>query len=238
MPGRRERALLGRLDLAAQAGGHLGEVLDVRRDPRPLHLGQHGHQRKLDLGQQLGRAPPARSASRASASSAVASARWASARAASVSPAMSSVSWPAAAASPRSSRWVAQGQVGQVEGALAGQRQVGGERGVAGQAAQPQAAGGQRVHRPLGVMQRLRPGGLVGQPVGQRLLVPRSASTGSTNAAGLAPGAALAIPARRPWPAPVPRRPGGPAPGAADGQPDPAAAGVLASHCHCQARAC
>ena len=62
------------------------------------------------------------------------------------------------------------GQVGQVERALAGQGQVGGERGVAGQAAELQAARGQRVHRPLGVVQRL---GLlrVGQPGGQRALV-------------------------------------------------------------------
>ena len=65
---------------------------------------------------------------------------------------------------------VAQRQVGQVEGALAGQRQVGGQRGVAGQPGQRQAAGGERVHRALGVVQRLGPR-RVGQPGGQRLLV-------------------------------------------------------------------
>src|SRR5205814_10318678 len=65
---------------------------------------------------------------------------------------------------------VAQGQVGQVESALAGQRQVRGQRRVAGQPGQRQAAGGERVHRPLGVVQHLGDG-RVGQPGGQRLLV-------------------------------------------------------------------
>ena len=113
-------------------------------------------------------------ASSASASSAVARARWASAFAASASPSVSvsKASWPTAASSPPVSLRPAyrSRQVGQVERALAGQRQVGGERGVAGQAAELQAARGQRVHRPLGVVQRL---GLlrVGQPGGQRALV-------------------------------------------------------------------
>ncbi len=65
---------------------------------------------------------------------------------------------------------VPQRQVGQVERPLARQGQVGGQRGVAGQPVQLQAARGERVHRALGVVQCLRRR-LVGEPVGQRLLV-------------------------------------------------------------------
>ncbi len=54
--------------------------------------------------------------------------------------------------------------------ALACQGQVGGQRGVAGDPGQAQAAGGERVHRPLGVVQRLGPP-RVREPGGQRRLV-------------------------------------------------------------------
>ena len=50
-----ERRLLGRLHLAAQAGGHVREVVGVGRDPGPLHPGQHADERQFDVGQQLGR---------------------------------------------------------------------------------------------------------------------------------------------------------------------------------------
>src|SRR6185437_12274683 len=51
---------------------------------------------------------------------------------------------------------VAQRQVSQVEGALAGQGQVGGQRRVTRQPGQRQAAGDERVHGALGVVQHLR----------------------------------------------------------------------------------
>src|SRR6185437_17060829 len=50
---------------------------------------------------------------------------------------------------------VAQREVGQVEGALPGQREVGGQRGVRGQSVQNEPVRGQRVHRSLSVVQRL-----------------------------------------------------------------------------------
>ena len=65
---------------------------------------------------------------------------------------------------------VAQDQVGEVEGALAGQRQVGRQRGVAGDPRDVPAAGVQRQQHALQVVHGLRHG-RVGQPVDQRPLV-------------------------------------------------------------------
>ena len=65
---------------------------------------------------------------------------------------------------------VADGQVGQVEGALVGSHQVGGELGVGGQPGQLPAPRPERQQRTLGVVHRLALGG-VGQPGGQRVLV-------------------------------------------------------------------
>ena len=64
---------------------------------------------------------------------------------------------------PQLAAEVAQHQVGEVVGALVGPDQVGRQGGVAGHAAQRQAARGQRLHRTLGVVQRLGPR-RVGQP--------------------------------------------------------------------------
>ena len=120
-----------------------------------------------------------RSSSRASASSAVATARAASAFAAS----RPRRRCPGRAArrpacSPRQlAAHVAQGQVGQVERALAGQRQVGGEGGVAGQAAQLQAARGQRVIGPLASCRALGGPGRRARPPGPARH-PRSARSG------------------------------------------------------------
>ena len=75
---------------------------------------------------------------------------------------------------------VAQGQVGQVVGALVGPDEVGRERGVAGQPGERPAARGQREHRALGVVEHLGPRG-VGQPRRERGVVlgrrPRPTST-------------------------------------------------------------
>ncbi len=56
--GSSERALLGRLHLAAQAGRHLREVLNIGRDAGAFHLRQHADQRQLDLREQLRGAAP------------------------------------------------------------------------------------------------------------------------------------------------------------------------------------
>ena len=63
-------------------------------------------------------------------------------------------------------------QVAQVEGGLAGPGEVGGERGVAGDAVDRPAADGQRVDRRLEVVPDLG-GRRVGEPVGERRLVVR-----------------------------------------------------------------
>ena len=165
--------LLGRLDLAVERGRHLGEVVDVGRDPDPLHLGQHVLERQLDLVQQPGRAaglevlvergrqvegghrPPDQRDRRLLLVGAVQ--RELDVAAGRVAQLLAQV---------------AQRQVGQVEGPLAGQREVGGQGGVAGEALQRPAVGGEGVHRPLGVVQRLRVA-LVGQPFGQRAVVVR-----------------------------------------------------------------
>ena len=53
MAGRSERALLCRLDLSAEAGRHVGEMLDVGGDSGALHRGQHANQGKFDLREEL-----------------------------------------------------------------------------------------------------------------------------------------------------------------------------------------
>ena len=60
------------------------------------------------------------------------------------------------AVGPKFAMQVAQRQIAEVEGSLAGQRQVGGERGVAAQAGEWPAVRGQREDRTLGVVHRLR----------------------------------------------------------------------------------
>ena len=176
-PDHRVGGLLGRLHLAAEAGRHRREMVGVGGDPGPLHPGQHADQRQLDVVQQpvgapplqvlverVGRARPWRGRA--------APGRPRPALAVSSSPERSSASCPVAISpSPlQLLAQVAQGQVGQVEGALAGQGEVGGERGVGGQPGQLEAAGGQGVDRALGVVHRLGPAG-VGQPARQRPLV-------------------------------------------------------------------
>ncbi len=65
---------------------------------------------------------------------------------------------------------VPDGQVAEVERALPGQGQVGGERGVAAEAGQLPAAGGNRVHGALGVVQGFGER-WVGEPGGERAVV-------------------------------------------------------------------
>ena len=67
---------------------------------------------------------------------------------------------------------VAQREVGEVEAALAGPGEVGGERGVAGEPRERPAAAAQRVQRGFDVVRGLRHGG-IGEPLPQRRLVIR-----------------------------------------------------------------
>ncbi len=173
VPDDRVGRLLGRLDLAVERGRHLREVVDVGRDADPLHLGQHVLERQLDLVQQPGRAarlevlvqrggqvegghrPPDQRDRRLLLVGAV-----------------QRELHVAAGRVAQLLAQVAQRQVGQVEGPLAGQGEVGGEGGVAAEALQRPAVRGEGVDRALGVVQRLRVA-LVGQPVGQRAVVVR-----------------------------------------------------------------
>ncbi len=100
-----------------------------------------------------------------------------------------------------------------VEGALAGQGEVGGERGVGGQPAQLQAVGGQGVDRALGVVHRLGPAG-IGQPARQRPLVVLG-ERGRVEVGAGPVGGGQGQPVQGP---------GAPAPGAADRHAGPAAA--------------
>ena len=170
VPHHRVGGLLGRLGLAVQGRGHRREVLGVGGDPGALHLGQHGDQRHLELAQQRHRLAPVQvllqgrgQLQRGLGAQYQGGRRVALARAVQRQLAVFGLLAQLLAQ-------VAQRQVGQVEGALAGQRQVGGDRRVARQPGQRQAAGRERVHRAFGVVQHLRAVG-VGQPGGQRLLV-------------------------------------------------------------------
>ena len=163
VPGDRVRGLLGRLGLAVQHGRHGREVLGVGGDPGALHLGQHVDQRQLELPQQRHRLAPVQvlfqrrgQLERGLGPQHQGGRRVALARAVQRQLAVFGLLAQLLAQ-------VAQRQVGQVEGALAGQRQVGGQRRVAGQPGQRQAAGHERVHRALGVVQDLRVP-RVGQP--------------------------------------------------------------------------
>ena len=170
MPGLRVRGLLGRLGLAVQHGRHGREVLGVGGDPGALHLGQHVDQRQLELPQQRHRLAPVQvlfqrrgQLERGLCPQDQGGRRVALARAVQRQLAVFGLLTQFLAQ-------VAQRQVGQVEGALAGQRQVGGQRRVTGQAGQRQAAGHERVHLALGVVQHLRVP-RVGQPGRQGALV-------------------------------------------------------------------
>ena len=170
VPGDRVCGLLGRLGLAVQHGRHGREVLGVGGDPGALHLGQHVDQRQLELPQQRHRLAPVQvlfqrrgQLERGLGPQHQGGRRVALARAVQRQLAVFGLLAQLLAQ-------VAQRQVGQVEGALAGQRQVGGQRRVAGQPGQRQAAGHERVHRALGVVQDLRVP-RVGQPGRQGALV-------------------------------------------------------------------
>ena len=113
---------------------------------------------------------------------------------------------------------VTQSQVGQLEGPLAGLHQVGGQLGVRRDAGQPPAVLAERQQRALHVVRGLRHG-LVGQPAGQRPVV---------GLGQLGRRRASRLRRRRRRCVTEFRRARAAAPGAGEGQPDPAAvAGVL-----------
>ncbi len=181
------RRLGGLLDLLAQAALQVGEVLHVGRDAGALAVGEDLHERQLEVAQQrraaaalevlverdgeVGDGPRAQDG--VGGVLVVLLAVLAEQRAVHRQLAV------AARLGPQLAPQVAQRQVGQVEDALAGQGQVGRQRGVAGQPGDGPAAGVQRVERALGVVHRLGDA-LVGQPGGQRLLVLGLACSRST----------------------------------------------------------
>jgi hypothetical protein len=165
------RVLRRGLDLVAQPGLQLDEVVDVGGDAGPLAVGQHRHQRQLEVAQQRGAAAPLevgvqrdrQVGHRPGADREVG-------RAGVLLLAVEAELAVVAHLGAQLAAQEAQAQVGQVEDALPRQRQVGGQRGVAGQPGDRPAAGVQRQQRSLGVVHRLVDRA-VGQPVPQRRLV-------------------------------------------------------------------
>ncbi|GGT54426.1 hypothetical protein GCM10010177_08460 [Actinomadura citrea] len=159
------------LDLAAQGRRQARQVVGVDGDARAFHGGQDADQRQLDLVQEAGGAAlfevlvedvgefgdGARADGEGFGGLFLPGA---------VQGQLAGVLGFAAQLAVQ----VAQGEVGEVERALAGEREVGGERGVAGDALQPHAARGERQHRALGLVDRLGAGG-VGEVGGEGALV-------------------------------------------------------------------
>ncbi len=179
VPDQRVRALLGRFHLPAQRRRHGGEVVAVGRYASPLHPGEDVHQRQLNVVQQPGsaaalqvgverggqlsggrRLPDQRGRHRYRRLVVVLL----------TGEVERELAGRLLTTASQLLAQVTQDQVGQVERALAGQGEIRGKRGVAGHPGQVQASCGQRVHRALGVVQRLRPL-RVGEPGGQRRLI-------------------------------------------------------------------
>ena len=142
------------------------EVVGVDGDAGLLHVREHVDQRQLDLGQQAGAAALLHLAverlgeveDRAGVQHRGV-ARGTSRRRRRAGSSKRAVLVGLALGRPQLAAEVAQGEVGQVVGALVGLDEVGRERGVADQARERPAVGGQREHRPLGVVEHLgRPG--------------------------------------------------------------------------------
>ncbi len=187
--------LLGRAEVERPADdllglrGHLGhlravvlleveQMVGVGRDPGPFHPGEHRDQRELDVAQQRGGTAAGQvgvegvgELQRRAGPHDVGGGRGRLVR-----PVDGQLPCLGRLRAQVASQ-VAQDEVGEVEGALAGQGQVGGERGVAGDAGEGEAAGGEREDRPLDVVDGLGPA-VVGQPGGQRRVVVRGERDG------------------------------------------------------------
>ena len=228
MPGRRERALLGGLDLAAEAGRHLGEVVDVgaRCPARSISastltsgsstsrsslvgaaLGQVGVERVGELrGRQRahGRAPPPPRSR----------------------PPMSSVSWPAGRRRRRAARAWCTAAPGRPGRTSAG-RAAPGRRPAPCRWSGRAAASRWRPARASGPWRRAAPSAPVPSASQPASACSSLAASGSMNARRVEPGRAVGRSAaprsgqRRLVTSPVPR-PQVPS----HGQPDPAAAGL------------
>ena len=167
------RVVGGLPDLGGEVALELLEMVDVDGDADLLHVREHVDQRQLDLGQQAGAAgglhlaverlgevddrPRVQHRRRGDV---VAAADRLVEEHVLVGLALGAQLAPE----------VAQGEVGQVVGALVGLDEVGRERGVADQARERPAVRGQREHRPLGVVEHLR-AGRVGEPGRERRVV-------------------------------------------------------------------
>ena len=146
-------------------------MIGVGADAGPLHLGQDGDERQLDLVQQPGRAAPLQvliqrggEVERRPRAQHERESRLLLPR--SVQGELHVVTGGVAQLLAE----VAQREVGKVESPLAGQREIRGEGGVRGESMQHEAVRCQRVHRPLGVVHRLG-ASLRRQPLPQGALV-------------------------------------------------------------------
>ena len=171
MPDGRERGLLGPLDLAVQRGRHVGQVVGVGGDAGAFHPGQHVDQGQLDVVQQGARAAPFQVGVEAVGQfGGGPGVQHQVGRGVLLPRSVQRELLRGAGVVAQFLAQVAQGQVAQVERALAGQGQVGGQRGVAGQPVQLEAVGGEGVHRALGVVHGLGQARR-GQPAAERLAV-------------------------------------------------------------------